>query len=175
MRGIRPIVPVSSPSPQRRPIRYPTESPITAPDTAATMTAQSGTVPRDATTPPRMTAISPGNTNPTNADASSAGNKKTSDSANHPGSSKILSVRPAITPLAVVTAGHHPPSTPWPSPPALSGQGQRLATGPLVTGGAIAAAKPGLITVLISASRSSKGAKALFIALIVSHWMSDQP
>src|SRR5215467_2268070 len=156
-------------------MKYPTESPTTAPDTAATTTAQSGTVPRDATTPPRMTATSPGNTNPTNADASSAGNKKTSDSTSHPGSSRILSVRPASTPLAAVTAGLRPASRPWTSPSARCRQGQRLATGPLVTGGAIAAANPGLITVLISASRSSKGANALFIALIVSHCTSDQP
>ncbi len=47
--------------------------------------------------------------------------------------------------------------------------------GRVVTGGAIAEAKPGLITVLISASRSSNGANALFIALIVSHCTSDKP
>ncbi len=38
-----------------------------------------------------------------------------------------------------------------------------------------AVAKPGLITVLISRSRSSNGANALFIAFIVSHSMSDHP
>jgi hypothetical protein len=37
------------------------------------------------------------------------------------------------------------------------------------------AAKPGLITELIRARRSSKGANALFIALTVSHRMSGQP
>jgi hypothetical protein len=36
-------------------------------------------------------------------------------------------------------------------------------------------ANPGLITVLMIRSRSSKWPKALFIALIVSHSMSDQP
>ena len=38
-----------------------------------------------------------------------------------------------------------------------------------------ATAKPGLMTVLMIDSRSSKGANALFIALMVSHSMSDQP
>ena len=38
-----------------------------------------------------------------------------------------------------------------------------------------AVANPGLITVLMIRSRSSKWPKALFIALIVSHSMSDQP
>jgi len=38
-----------------------------------------------------------------------------------------------------------------------------------------AVAKPGLMTVLISRRRSSNGANALFIALSVSHSMSDQP
>src|SRR5215472_3975615 len=38
-----------------------------------------------------------------------------------------------------------------------------------------AVAKPGLMIVLMIRSRSSKGAKALFIALIVSHSISDQP
>ena len=39
----------------------------------------------------------------------------------------------------------------------------------------LTAAKPGLITVLMIFSRSSNGANALFIALIVSHSMSPQP
>ncbi len=38
-----------------------------------------------------------------------------------------------------------------------------------------AVAKPGLMIVLMIRSRSSKWPKALFIALIVSHSMSDQP
>ena len=38
-----------------------------------------------------------------------------------------------------------------------------------------AVAKPGLMIVLMIRSRSSKCPKALFIALIVSHSMSDQP
>jgi hypothetical protein len=42
------------------------------------MTAHSGTRPCDATTPPRMTAISPGKTKPTKAEASSAGKATTS-------------------------------------------------------------------------------------------------
>ena len=44
-----------------------------------------------------------------------------------------------------------------------------------MTGGAIAEANPGLITVLISARRSSNGANAIFIALIVSHCTADNP
>src|SRR5579859_5167392 len=182
--GSRPIVPVSSRSPNLRPIRYPAESPITAPDTAATATPQSGTVPREAATPPRMTAISPGNTNPTNAEASSAGNKNTSAATSHPGSSRILPVRPVATACAAaITADHHPGGR-GRQEIGVKGayfatlrrrHGQRPPAGPVATGGAIAAANPGLITVLISARRSSNGANALFIALIVSHWMSDQP
>src|SRR6266567_1683412 len=95
MSGRRPIVPCSSPSPHRRPIRYPAESPITAPDTAAAMTAHSGTVPRQAATPPKITATSPGKTNPTNAEASSAGTRNTRASTSHPGSVRILSTKPA--------------------------------------------------------------------------------
>jgi hypothetical protein len=38
-----------------------------------------------------------------------------------------------------------------------------------------AVANPGLITVLMRRSRSSKPANALFIALTVSHSISDQP
>ena len=40
---------------------------------------------------------------------------------------------------------------------------------------ALATANPGLMIVLMIASRSSNGANALFIALIVSHWRSAQP
>src|SRR5580693_3404205 len=40
---------------------------------------------------------------------------------------------------------------------------------------ALAIAKPGLITVLMMCSRWSKGANALFIALMVSHSKSGQP
>ena len=55
-----------------------------APETAAAITAHSGTVPREAATPPRMTAISPGKTKPTNAEASSAGKANTSQRENEP-------------------------------------------------------------------------------------------
>src|SRR5712691_369907 len=48
-----------------------------APETAATMTAHSGTSPCEAATAPRITVISPGKTNPTNAEASSAGKANT--------------------------------------------------------------------------------------------------
>src|SRR5260221_8890723 len=68
---------------------------MTAPLTAAAMTAHSGTVPRQAATPPRITAISPGNTNPTNAEASSAGSRNTRASTSHAGSVRTLSAKPA--------------------------------------------------------------------------------
>src|SRR6185295_12420298 len=79
-----------------------------APATAAAITAHSGTVPRDAATPPKMTAISPGKTNPTNAEASSAGNANTSASTSQPGSDKIRSVTLATRPT-VTTAAHPRP------------------------------------------------------------------
>src|SRR5437588_6320826 len=50
---------------------------MTAPTTAAAMTAARFALPRDAMTPPTITAISPGKTMPTNAEASSAGNANT--------------------------------------------------------------------------------------------------
>ena len=58
-----------------------------------TITAQSGTAPRDAATPPRMTATSPGKTTPRNAEASSAGKMNTSARISHAGSSKMRSVK----------------------------------------------------------------------------------
>ena len=64
-----------------------------APETAAAITAHSGTVPREAATPPKMTAISPGKTNPTNADASSAGKANTSARTSHPGRGPPLQPR----------------------------------------------------------------------------------
>src|SRR6266536_3405848 len=72
-----------------------------APATAAAITAHSGTVPREAATPPRMTAISPGKTEPTNAEASSAGKANTSARTSQPGSDRmrsvILAARPRVT------------------------------------------------------------------------------
>src|SRR6266542_6989676 len=72
-----------------------------APATAAAITAHSGTVPRKAATPPRMTAISPGKTKPTNAEASSAGKANTSARTSQPGSDRmrsvILAARPRVT------------------------------------------------------------------------------
>src|SRR3954447_11216145 len=62
-----------------------------APAHAAAITPAIGNLPSDATTPPRMTAISPGKTKPTNADASSAGSAKTSNSAAHAGNVRIAS------------------------------------------------------------------------------------
>src|SRR5215468_2081515 len=74
-----------------------------APETAAAITAQSGTVARDAATPPKMTAISPGKTNPTNADASSAGKANTSTRTSHPGSDRMRSVTLAARPTVATT------------------------------------------------------------------------
>src|SRR5436190_23302965 len=75
-----------------------------APATAAAITAHSGTVPRDAATPPKMTAISPGKTNPTNAEASSAGKANTSTRTSHPGNDKMRSVTPAARPTVAIVA-----------------------------------------------------------------------
>src|SRR6266699_658699 len=76
-----------------------------APATAAAITAHSGTVPREAATPPKMTAISPGNTKPTNAEASSAGKANTSARTSQPGSDRMRSVTLTTRP-AVATAAH---------------------------------------------------------------------
>jgi hypothetical protein len=76
-----------------------------APETAAAITAHSGTVPREAATPPQMTAILPGKMKPRNAEASSAGKGNTSARTSHPGSDKMRSVTLEIRP-AVATAAH---------------------------------------------------------------------
>src|SRR6266550_4025394 len=55
------------------------------------MTAGSGIRPLNASTPPRITAISPGNTKPRKAEASSAGTRKTIARATQPSSDKIQS------------------------------------------------------------------------------------
>ena len=80
-----------------------------APETAAAITAHSGTVPREAATPPRMTAISPGKTKPTNAEASSAGKANTSARTSQPGSDRMRSVTLATMPT-VATAAHPGPN-----------------------------------------------------------------
>src|SRR5256885_5494568 len=82
-----------------------------APETAAAIAAHSGTVLRDAATPPKMTAISPGKTKPTNADVSSAGKANTSTRTSHPGSDKIRSVTPAARPTVAITAHPAGPGT----------------------------------------------------------------
>src|SRR6266542_1318996 len=87
-----------------------------APATAAAITAHSGTVPRDAATPPKMTAISPGKTKPTNAEASSAGKANTSTRTSHPGSDRIRSVTPAARPTVAIAAH-----------PGWDGRGRRVA------------------------------------------------
>src|SRR5215510_15329661 len=69
-----------------------------APETAATMTAQSGTIPCEAATPPRITVISLGKTNPTNAEASSAWNANTRTTTIQPGSKRMCSGKLPITP-----------------------------------------------------------------------------
>src|SRR3954454_20993837 len=66
-------------------------SPIAAPRMAASIITGSGIRPASADTPPRMTAISPGNTNPMNADDSRAGSTKTASSTAQPGSSRKIS------------------------------------------------------------------------------------
>src|SRR5438270_7608326 len=76
-----------------------------APETAAAITAHSGTVLRDAATPPKMTAISPGKTKPTNAEASSAGKANTSTRTSQPGSDRMRSVT-LVTRPTVATAVH---------------------------------------------------------------------
>src|SRR6266851_4439749 len=81
-----------------------------APETAAAITAHSGTVPREAATPPKMTAISPGNTKPTNAEASSAGKANTSARTSQPGSDRMRSVT-LVTRPSVATAAQPGPNT----------------------------------------------------------------
>jgi hypothetical protein len=91
--------------------------------------------------------------------------------------------------------GANAPAVPRPPRRSRVGHGRGVRRGPLVatlvrlashagyrrSGGtwkplaARAVANPGLMTVLISRSRSSNGANALFIALSVSHSMSDHP
>src|SRR5215211_1252082 len=77
--------------PQRLPTAYPTLSPTTAPLTAAPIAAARPMRPWKASTPPRITAISPGNRIPTKADASRAGTKNTTDSAAQPCRDKMSS------------------------------------------------------------------------------------
>src|SRR5438270_6591715 len=64
-------------------------SPMTAPAIATRITAARLAFPREAMTPPRMIAISPGNTNPTKADASRAGTANTTTSRTQPCRSRI--------------------------------------------------------------------------------------
>src|SRR6266702_7679222 len=87
-----------------------------APETAAVITAHSGTVPREAATPPKMTAISPGNTKPTNAEASSAGKANTSARTSQPGSDRMRSVTLAARPTVAIAAQ-----------PGRDGRGRRVA------------------------------------------------
>src|SRR5258707_10800850 len=70
-----------------------------APNTAAAMVEPSEMCPSEASTPPRMTAISPGNRKPTNTDASKAGRAKTIARATQPWSDKIRCAISSIIPL----------------------------------------------------------------------------
>lgn len=54
--------------------------------------------PWEAATPPRITVISPGKTNPTNAEASSAGSANTRASTSQPGSKRMRSGMLPMTP-----------------------------------------------------------------------------
>ena len=97
--GSRPIVPWSIRSPQRLPTAYPMLSPITAPRIAAAIITGSGIRPAAAATPPKITAISPGNRNPMNAEDSNAGSRKTASNAAQPGSASNRSgIEPVIVP-----------------------------------------------------------------------------
>src|SRR4051794_16284231 len=108
-------------------------SPITAPRIAAAIIAGSGIRPAAAATPPKITAISPGNTNPMKADDSSAGSKNTASNAAHPGSASSRSGIDAV----MVCAGYlpappssSPPRGPWPRGEGRSRVGARAIEGP---------------------------------------------
>src|SRR5215470_14445652 len=79
-----------------------------APETAATITAQR-TSPWEAATPPRITVISPGKTNPTNADASSAGNANTRTTTIQPSSKRMCSGMLPMTPSPNPSTFRFPP------------------------------------------------------------------
>jgi hypothetical protein len=68
---------------------------------ATAITAASTTRPREASTPPMSTAISPGNTKPRNADASSAGRANTTARTTHPWRFRIQSKREKAIGLTV--------------------------------------------------------------------------
>jgi len=75
-----------------------------APATAAAITAHSGDLSTRSRDSPRMTAISPGKTKPTNAEASSAGKANTSARTSQPGSDRIRSVTLATRPSVATAA-----------------------------------------------------------------------
>ena len=72
------------------------KSPRMAPPTAAATTLSSLTVPREASTPPSTTVISPGMTKPKKSDASAHVRKKTAPSAHAAGMSKKRSISRCI-------------------------------------------------------------------------------
>ena len=63
-------------------------SPIIAPREAAAITASKGNLCSDASTPPTITTVSPGNMNPTKIDDSAAGTMNTNTNAAIPESPK---------------------------------------------------------------------------------------
>ena len=64
-----------------------------APEIPATRTAHRLTRPYEASTPPRMSAVSPGKKKPRNAEDSRAGTAKTISSASHPLRLSMCSIR----------------------------------------------------------------------------------
>src|SRR2546430_6012567 len=94
------------------------------------MKAQSGARPCEATTPPSITAISPGKMKPRNADASRAGKRKTRATTNPTGSVRI---RSAMLPMLIrptgagLRSGHLDRALGQPHPVALDDGGQGLA------------------------------------------------
>src|SRR5919197_632916 len=101
-----------------------------------------------ASTPPRITAISPGNRKPKNTDASSAGSRKTTSRASHPCSERITSLmrlmdlpRPVPTPRAMSLDSNGSEGTaggcstlwrlpPWGRPMDAEAAGARTGTAP---------------------------------------------
>src|SRR5919197_1638099 len=84
-------------------------SPITAPAMATSTTPARLASPREAMTPPRMMAISPGKTKPTNADASRAGSAKTTARSTHPCRPRIQPTIENASAWSTACASSHPP------------------------------------------------------------------
>ena len=67
-----------------------------APKIPAMSTAHRPTRPNDASTPPSISAVSPGKTKPRNTDDSRAGTAKTTSSASHPLRLRMCAIRLVI-------------------------------------------------------------------------------